>query len=294
MSVHKINALRVKDFACISGVKPHILRTWEKRYNFLKPERSETNVRYYNFHQLISILNIALLNKNGVRLSRLNRMLPSEISQKVALLTTKEARQQKVINHLIEALLQIDIDFFESLIDNEIKTFGIVPTLEEIVIPFLEKVQSFLLADIIQKVQSDLVLNIIKQKLLVEISNILPPKKLNRTVLLFLMKGEYYEVEILYLNYLLKSKGCKVYYIGQVSMEDLASIIKVKQVTCICTHIISANVKLLERLINEIQARANGTRVVIYNSSDHKNPVPENFHLKKSFEEVKEYFLNCK
>jgi MerR family transcriptional regulator, light-induced transcriptional regulator len=61
----------IKDIETLSGIKAHTLRIWEQRYDLLIPERTETNIRYYNDDQLKMILNIALLNRNGYKISKI-------------------------------------------------------------------------------------------------------------------------------------------------------------------------------------------------------------------------------
>ena len=41
MSTYSINQIE------ITGITKFVLRTWENRYGFLKPERSDTNIRIY-------------------------------------------------------------------------------------------------------------------------------------------------------------------------------------------------------------------------------------------------------
>jgi DNA-binding transcriptional MerR regulator len=35
----------IKDLENLSGIKAHTIRIWEKRYNLLIPERTDTNIR---------------------------------------------------------------------------------------------------------------------------------------------------------------------------------------------------------------------------------------------------------
>ena len=55
------NNFSIKDLENITGVKAHTIRIWEKRYDLLSPERSETNIRYYSNKNLQKLLNIVLL-----------------------------------------------------------------------------------------------------------------------------------------------------------------------------------------------------------------------------------------
>ena len=62
-----MNAFTIKDLENLTGIKAHTIRIWEQRYDFLKPQRTDTNIRYYNNDELKKILNIALLNKYDER-----------------------------------------------------------------------------------------------------------------------------------------------------------------------------------------------------------------------------------
>ena len=75
-----MNAFTIKDIEHLSGIKAHTIRIWEQRYNLLKPKRSTTNIRHYNNDELKKILNIALLNKYGFKISHIDEMLPDEIN----------------------------------------------------------------------------------------------------------------------------------------------------------------------------------------------------------------------
>ena len=68
------NNFSIKDLENITGVKAHTIRIWEKRYDLLSPERSETNIRYYSNKNLQKLLNIVLLNNNNYKISKISEM----------------------------------------------------------------------------------------------------------------------------------------------------------------------------------------------------------------------------
>ena len=74
-----MNDYTIKDLENLCGIKAHTLRIWEQRYNFLKPRRTITNIRYYSNEDLKTILDIALLNKSGFRVSQIDKMCAEEI-----------------------------------------------------------------------------------------------------------------------------------------------------------------------------------------------------------------------
>jgi MerR family transcriptional regulator, light-induced transcriptional regulator len=57
----------IKDLEQLSGIKAHTIRIWEKRYNLFDPERTPTNIRYYSDDDLKKLLNVTILNRNGLR-----------------------------------------------------------------------------------------------------------------------------------------------------------------------------------------------------------------------------------
>ena len=94
----------IKDLETLSGIKAHTIRMWEQRYNFLRPKRSCTNIRYYNNEELKTLLNIALLNKYGFKISHIDRMKPDEICEKVLSLRECCAVQDRIINEMVKEM----------------------------------------------------------------------------------------------------------------------------------------------------------------------------------------------
>ena len=70
---------KIKDLEQLTGIKAHTIRMWEKRYGILNPERTETQIRTYCDKELVSLLNVALLNKNGLKISRIAEMSEKQI-----------------------------------------------------------------------------------------------------------------------------------------------------------------------------------------------------------------------
>ncbi|MCK5171594.1 MAG: MerR family transcriptional regulator, partial [Bacteroidales bacterium] len=48
----------IKELENLSGIKAHTIRIWEKRYGILKPDRTDTNIRFYSDIELKRLLNI--------------------------------------------------------------------------------------------------------------------------------------------------------------------------------------------------------------------------------------------
>src|SRR5690349_14975829 len=113
-----MNEFTIRDLENLSGIKAHTLRIWEQRYSFLRPKRTQTNIRYYSNDELKVILNVALLNKYGYKISQIDKMNGPELRQKVLGLNSTEAVQDRVIYELIQCMIDLDIEQFEAALDN--------------------------------------------------------------------------------------------------------------------------------------------------------------------------------
>ena len=60
----------IKDLENFTGIKAHTIRAWEQRYQLLNPQRTATNIRYYTDADLKLLLNVNLLNQQGVKISK--------------------------------------------------------------------------------------------------------------------------------------------------------------------------------------------------------------------------------
>src|SRR3982751_3381535 len=124
-----MNEFTIKDLENLSGIKAHTIRIWEQRYTFLKPRRTDTNIRYYSNEELKTVLNIALLNKYGYKISHIDKMKPEELRDKIISLSNSQAQQERMINELIQFMVDLEMDKFEGLLDNYILAKGIDKTI---------------------------------------------------------------------------------------------------------------------------------------------------------------------
>ena len=73
----------IKELEKLSGVKAHTIRIWEKRYKLINPKRTPTNIRSYSDSDLKKIINVAIVNNSGVKISHIARLPASELSRLV-------------------------------------------------------------------------------------------------------------------------------------------------------------------------------------------------------------------
>jgi DNA-binding transcriptional MerR regulator len=288
-----MNAFTIKDLENLTGIKAHTIRIWEQRYHFLKPQRTATNIRYYSNDELKSILNIALLNKYGYKISHIDRMEPSEIKERILSLGDPRAVQERIVNELVQEMVNLDMDQFEKIIANFIAARGIERTVTQVIFPFLEKIGILWQTGHINPAQEHLVTNIIRQKLIVAIESAGSLIKYDKTFLLFLPEGEHHELGLLFMYYLLKSRGNRVLYLGaNVPFDDLEYVLEVKKPDVVYVHLTATCEKFnFERFLSQISQRLRNVTTIITGqlTRQYRKPLPPGIQLKRSLPEVMEY-----
>jgi len=238
-------AYSINDLEKITGIKAHTIRIWEKRYEVVQPLRTPTNIRFYSENDLIRLLNISTLNKQGFRISEIVAMSPDEIAGKISEFSSSGANFENHVNNLVLAMLNLDADLFEKVFSGAILKVGFEKTITQIVYPLLEKIGIFWQIGTINPGQEHFIANLIRQKLIAAID-----KQTNRLLanhkkfLLFLPEKEYHELGLLFLHYLIRKNGHKSYFLGQnVPSVVLAEVCAKTHVDFLVTYLIASITK---------------------------------------------------
>jgi DNA-binding transcriptional MerR regulator len=285
-----MSSYTIKDLEKISGIKAHTIRIWEQRYNFLQPQRTETNIRSYSAEELKVILNVSLLNKYGFKISHIDKMSSEQMEEKIMALNQLDAQKERVVNSLIKEMVGLNMVAFERQLDLYIGQKGIEKTINEIIFPYLERVGILWVTNHINPAQEHLATNIIRQKIILGIEKLTPLLNYGKRIVLFLPEGEYHELGILYVHFLLKQKGVYVDYLGaNVPLVDLKYLTEVKKIDYLYTHITSParNFKLDKFFTN--LATINSDIPIILSGQliqEYKGKLASNIQLKRSLAET--------
>jgi len=278
----------IKDLEQLSGIKAHTIRIWEQRYSFLKPKRSDTNIRYYNADELKTILNIALLNQHGYKISSIDKMNEAEMQHAVLSLSSTPAQEGRVLNKLISHMVELNMDDFELQLEKAVSEKGIEETLVRLIFPFMERIGILWVTNHINPAQEHLVSNIIRQKILVGINGLKPWAKKKSSIILFLPEGEQHELGLLYAYYIMKKQGITTIYLGaDLPIKDLQFVTKFKQPDYIFTHLTNRSLSL-DRFLKQFRKAVPSLPLVISGKLTHnfEKKLPANVFLKTDLEQV--------
>ncbi len=219
MSVYSI-----KDLEHLSGIKAHTIRIWEQRYKLFSPQRTATNIRFYNDDDLKLILNIASLKNHGIKISKIVAMPRDVMADEVRTIGFEERSHEGQIGALTMAMIDLNEQRFTSLLEISTEKMGFEKTMFEIIYPFLKKIGILWLTNAINPAQEHFISHLVRQKLIVATDEIQTNKN-GPLFLLFLPEGELHELGLLYANFLLRSKGARTIFFGQtVPLEALEQV----------------------------------------------------------------------
>ncbi len=214
----------IKELENLSGIKAHTIRIWEKRYGIIKPARTDTNIRYYCDDDLKRLLNIAILNKYGMRISGIAKLSDEQMSEKVMHYASSDLNDaDSNVENLVIAMVEMNEYKFDRILSRYIMNQGFEDAVIKVIFPFFEKIGLLWQTGSINPAHEHFVSNLFRQKLMVAIDNLMVTNKPDaKKFILFLPEGEYHELALLFYNYIIKKSGKLVYYLGSsVPFNDL-------------------------------------------------------------------------
>lgn len=207
----------IKELEHLSGIKAHTIRAWESRYALISPERTETNIRYYTDNDLKRLLNVAVLVQGGARISKVAEMTDEEMREAVVNSGNYESNFNSYVNALKAAMLDYDDHAFDAVVSRCIIKYGAEKALLEIVGAFIKEVGLLWQVGAIRVSHEHFSSNLLRMKLfsLVDQAVRSRSEEGKEGYVLYLPSNELHELSLLYLYYVLITKGHRVVYLGQ-------------------------------------------------------------------------------
>jgi methanogenic corrinoid protein MtbC1 len=175
-------------------------------------------------------------------------------------------------------------------VQKQVEQAGMEKAILQILFPFLERIGILWLTHHINPAQEHLVSNIIRQKLIVAIDRIRIPDTDEPSAILFLPEGEYHEIGLLFVQYLLKRQGVTTWYLGaNVPLKDLAFVADLRKNSFLFTHLTSISQGFqFDKFLHHLTEALPGHRVVVsgHVTQSYKKEHACNIELKRSLSEV--------
>ncbi len=278
-----MDQLSIAQLAQFSGIKPHTIRIWEKRYNVLTPFRSKGNTRYYDNDQLRRLLNIVSLSATGHKIAKLSALPDKELFKLVK--STSQDLGITFFEHFISQIIAAGISYdevlFEKIFSHCLLRFGMQKTYKEIIYPSLVRLGLLWSCNSLPPAQEHFLSNLFRQKIITAIDSLPFVTKNSDSWILYSREDELHEIGLLFAHYLLRSSGRKVIYLGiNVPLNSLKQAVSSTEVENILFFLVhNENPDEINSYMNELQKGLKGKKIVV---ATNKKFVPKLTAYKKT------------
>jgi DNA-binding transcriptional MerR regulator len=227
-----INVFSIKDLENFSGIKAHTIRIWEKRYGILEPERTDSNIRTYNESELKKLLNVAYLNRNGLKISKIARLAEDELTQKVMAVNSSndDLDHDFQPGKILMSAIRFNEDLFREALLPFVRYKGIEEAYCKYLHPLLEKAKILWQTGSLSRAQEQFIRNTIKQIITVEDGQMKPwTGRSKPSIAMINTSDNLSDNNFLFYKYVLKKRGFDVIYTGGIlPASEVIEMFKIK------------------------------------------------------------------
>jgi DNA-binding transcriptional MerR regulator len=227
-----INIFSIKDLENFSGIKAHTIRIWEKRYKILEPDRTDSNIRTYSEAELKKILNVAYLNRNGLKISKIAVLDEDELTQQVMHVSSKNDNPDNDFQpgKILMAAIRFNEDLFKESLSNFTKQRGLEEAYPKYLYALLEKARILWQTGSLSRAQEQFVRNTIRQIIIIEDNLLITSTgKKKQAVAMINTSDSLNDNNFLFYKYVLKNRGYDVIFTGGIlPASEVVEIHKIK------------------------------------------------------------------
>jgi len=206
----------LNDLEKLSGIKAATIRIWERRYRIIRPHRTTTNRRWYDNNDLRAIINISVLYRNGIKISKIAELSGKELEEKSEILALGNFDNGTQIDSLILAMISFNENAVNEILLRSIINIGFEDTFSLVIFPFLRRAGMMWHTGSVNIAAEHFISNIFRRKLVSALDALQPaviPDK--KKVVLYLPENELHDMGLLFYTYLVRKMGHDVIYLGQ-------------------------------------------------------------------------------
>lgn len=252
----------IKDLENFCGIKAHTIRMWEKRYEILRPERSFSNIRHYSEEELKKLITVSILNRNGIKISRIARLSDNELLKEVMKYGSGDEQSDGSFKpgELIMSALRFSEEQFRERLKPFVAEKGMKEAYIKIFHPLMQKARALWLTDCISRPQEQFIRYVIRTTVISEDLAIRVASTGESAAVINLGDNEA-ENNLTFLKYLLKMKGIDVVYIESIlSGEEIRGIHSIRPFTLLAINLPASEPDeelraFSSRLIRELKLR---------------------------------------
>ena len=245
----------IKVVSQMTGLSVHVIRAWEKRYNVVEPDRSDTNRRLYSEEDIekLKLLNDAVHSGHNIggianlSLTELKNLLTKEdynsAGKKDEVVPSPDSDKSlaEIMSECMEAIKSYDAKKLESVLLNASAKLTQPILLEELVVPLVYKVGELWHSGEIRVANEHLASSIVRSFLF----NLLESYSISDSAPAMISatpRGQEHELGALIAGVVAASSGWKVIYLGSsLPAEEISAVVSHLNAKVVALSIIYPN-----------------------------------------------------
>ncbi len=271
------NTYPIKVVSNLTGLTIHVIRAWEKRYNVVVPERTDTNRRVYSQSDVEKLKLLSQVSEKGYAIGTIAHYTIEELrnivgkseSNKIELVEEKKQTEsaEAVSLYLSKAINAVELldaknlekELYRALVDLSQPKF-----IKEVITPLLERIGDMWKNGDIRIVNEHISSSVIRKILTSLIDNNSVPTNAP-SILIATPRGQLHELGALIIGVLASSDGWKVTYMGpDLPGEEIAAAIEKLHPKIVALSIIypSDDFTLDREMVKLKNLLNNGTKII--------------------------------
>lgn len=128
-----------------TGLSPHTIRAWERRYGVIAPRRTGTNRRVYGEGDIRRLKLLQRAVESGHSIGMIAALPTEELDRLASVAATHEGIgsaevAQSFLNHAMQALQSLDASAFEAILVRASLVLGVDALVDGLVVPLMQEV----------------------------------------------------------------------------------------------------------------------------------------------------------
>lgn len=267
-----------------AGISPHLVRAWEKRYNAVSPDRTDTNRRLYSEDEVERLRLLGVLTKQGYRIGDIARQATPALLQMVSTddstrtssaSTPPESLTQANLKAALDAIQQMDSEALEEILKRNTVAMGQRGTLERLISPLTRRIGDMWIEGSLSTAHEHFASNILRMFLL-NGSRAYAEGTNAPVIIVTTPVGQLHELGAAMVAAFARDLGWRVLYLGaSLPAADIAHVATINRAKAVALSIVHpaddaalpGELKLLRKLLpDDIAIFAGGESAVIYAS----------------------------
>lgn len=239
----------------LSGLSPHVIRIWERRYGALNPSRTDTNRRMYCQEAIARLKLLRELTENGHRIGNIAHLPTEELQKRVEAGLKQSApesgtasfsvdatapleKPEQFVNLCIEASKAYDSDRLRRLLLRSRQQFGQRGMLHHVICPLIQSVGEAWQAGNLRPSHEHVATSVIREFLMTPVPGSQTAASAPE-IIITTPSGEMHEMGALLAAATARDLGWRITYLGpNLPIEEIAACAKARRARAVALSVV--------------------------------------------------------